>query len=77
MRIEQHDMRGWVLLKDGAQDQCCGARLAGAGRAEDGEVFAEQIVNADHGWDRTVLANAADPHGRAAIAAESRFEFWF
>jgi len=44
-------------LLNGAQDEGGGAGLAGAGGAENGEMFAEQIVDADHGGDGGILAN--------------------
>ena len=59
-----------LLLQDRAQDQRRRAGLAGAGGAQDGEMLAEQIVDADGGRDRRVLADAADAHGVAPVAAE-------
>ena len=71
VRIEQHDVRGRILLQDGAQDERRRAGLAGAGGAEDGEVLAEQIVDADHRRDRWILPDAADAH-RVALARRRR-----
>ncbi len=70
MRIEQHDVGGRVLLQDGAQDERRGAGLARAGRAEDGEVLAEQLVDADHRGNSAVLTDAADADRAAGLAAE-------
>ncbi len=52
-----------------------GARFAGAGRAENGEVLAEQVVDADHGRDRGVLADAADAHRAVGVAAKRDGQF--
>ena len=68
-------MRRRILFEDRAQDQRRGARLAGAGRAEHGEVLAEQLVDADHCRDRAVLPDGADTHRCAVAAAESNFKF--
>ena len=77
VRIKQHDMGGWVLVQDRAQDKRGCARFACAGRAKNGEVLAEQIVDADHGRNRTVLANAANADRRCGISAEGNFKFGF
>ena len=70
VRIEQHHVGGRVLLQDGAQDQRGGAGLAGTGGANDGEMLAEQIIDADVGRDCRILPDATDAHGVAAVAAE-------
>ena len=74
VRIEQHDVRSRIALEDRAQDERRGARLAGAGGAEDGEVLAEQLVDADHGRDGGVLTDAADAHRATRVAAEGGYQ---
>ncbi len=67
-------MRGRVLGENCAQDERGGARLAGAGGAEDGEVLAQQLVDPHHGRNGAILADAADTHAGLEIAAEGRLE---
>ena len=43
VRVEEDDVGIRILLEDRAQDQRRRARLARAGRPEDGEVLAEQV----------------------------------
>ena len=67
-------MGGGVLFEDRAQDERRGAGLAGAGRAENGQMLSEQLVDAHHGRNGAVLSDATYAHGARGIAAERRLE---
>ena len=56
------------------EDQCRRARLAGSGRAENGEVLAEQIVDGDHRRDRRILPDATHAHRVLLVAAEGEVQ---
>ncbi len=68
VRIEQHDMRVGVLLQYRAQNERRGARFSRARRAEHREVLAQKVIDADHGGDRRILADAADPDRLGSVA---------
>jgi hypothetical protein len=58
--IEQEDAQIGTRLEDLLQDEGDAARLADAGRAEDGEMLAQHLVHVDAGVDRDVLLQVSD-----------------
>ena len=60
VRIDEEDAQIGLLLKDLIEDQGDAGRLADAGRAENGEVLAEHLLEIDVGGNRLVELKAAD-----------------
>src|SRR6185312_782223 len=70
VRVDQEDAQVRARLQDFLQDDGDTARLADAGRAEDGEVAADHLVDVDMDGDVLVLLQRADLRavaGRAAV----------
>ena len=68
--VEQEDAQIGPRVEDLVDQHGDAARLADAGRAEDGEVLAEQIVDVDGGVDGLVVMQRADC--RSSCAPEVR-----
>jgi hypothetical protein len=60
MRVEQDDVRVRIALDDRPQDCRDGAGFARAGRADNAEMLAEQVIDQEEGGDGGVLMDRAD-----------------
>src|SRR5262249_53563803 len=65
VRIDQKNAQIRLLRQDLLQDEGDAGRLADAGRAEDGEVLAEELLEIDVGGDGVVELQPADLDGLA------------
>ena len=68
MRIDHHDVALRSGLADPVEDQRGGGRLAGAGRAEQCEVLAQQRVDVEPGRDVAGRKDRADLDRRTSVA---------
>src|SRR5205807_7646386 len=63
---DEGDVRVGGARDGGVGERWDDAGCARAGRGDDAEMLAEQLVRQNIGWDRAVLMQGADPCGRNA-----------
>src|SRR3546814_5443753 len=72
VRVQQHNMAEGMGAQDGVHHRGQRAGLARAGRAEDGEMLAQEIVGDQVGRPRAVLMQSADAHVGALYRKSTR-----
>src|ERR1700719_882198 len=60
MGIQQYDMSVRALINDGPEDRRETTGLSRSSRADNAEMFAEQLIDQDVGWYRAILVDCAD-----------------